>query len=99
MSVVKSRETHTNKRAVSGIMDPIPTGNLKPHNCKTPCPYGNGTTFCFPCMAKIMEEKRQKEKVSGKERLKQYTARINEASAENKKAERLAAYAGRLTNE
>lgn len=43
-------------RNCSREMNPIPVGNLKPHNCKTPCPYGNGTTFCFPCMAKIMNE-------------------------------------------
>ena len=38
---------------------PIPQGNIKPQNCKTPCPYGNGKPFCFPCMAKILEERRE----------------------------------------
>ncbi|MBQ9301806.1 hypothetical protein [Butyrivibrio sp.] len=45
-------------RFSSRDLNPIPQGNMKPQNCKTPCPYGNGRTFCFPCMAKIMEEHR-----------------------------------------
>ena len=40
-------------------LNPIPQGNIKPQNCKTPCPYGTGKTFCFPCMAKIMDEHRE----------------------------------------
>ena len=30
----------------------------KPCNCKTPCVYGKGRPFCFPCMAKILSERR-----------------------------------------
>ncbi|MBQ9304603.1 hypothetical protein [Butyrivibrio sp.] len=45
-------------------LDPIPTGNLKPHNCKTACPYGVGKTFCFPCMGKIMDEHNKNRKVA-----------------------------------
>ena len=37
-------------------LNPIPTGDIKPQNCKTPCPYGVGKAFCFPCMGKIMDE-------------------------------------------
>ena len=29
-----------------------------PYNCKTPCVYGKGRPFCFPCMAQILRKKR-----------------------------------------
>lgn len=29
-----------------------------PKNCRTECPYGYDRAFCFPCMAKIMNEHR-----------------------------------------
>ena len=29
-----------------------------PRNCKHECPYGYGRAFCWPCMAKIMNEHR-----------------------------------------
>ena len=45
-------------------LDPIPTGDIKPHNCKTPCPYGVGKTFCFPCMGKIMDEHNKNRKAA-----------------------------------
>lgn len=114
MRVVKSRETYSNKKAVSGISNPIPTGNLKPHNCKTSCPYGNGTTFCFPCMAKIMDEKRKKDAarvvqdnaaelsdtVSRQtQRISEYGKKISEVSAASAQTQRIAAYAGRLAHE
>ena len=51
-------------RFSSRDLNPIPQGNMRPHNCKTPCPYGNGRTFCFPCMAKIMDEHRKLRKVA-----------------------------------
>lgn len=60
----KNRHNLNCSRFTSRDMDPIPVGNLKPHNCKTPCPYGNGTTFCFPCMAKIMDEHRNSRKAA-----------------------------------
>lgn len=31
-----------------------------PSNCKTLCCYGYGRCFCFPCMAKILSEKKGK---------------------------------------
>lgn len=114
MRVVKSREMHTNKKAASGIKNPIPEGNMKPHNCKTPCPYGNGTTFCFPCMAKILDERRQKDTarpvqdnnaqnqdaVKGQaERLSEYGKKLSEAASVSAQTKRLAAYAGRLAHE
>lgn len=114
MKVVKSRETYSNKKAVSGISNPIPTGNMKPHNCKTPCPYGNGTTFCFPCMAKIMDEKRKKEAAGSVQenadknadsvneqakRLSEYGKKLSEVSAASAQTKRIAAYAGRLAHE
>ena len=45
-------------------LNPIPQGDMKPQNCKTPCPYGNGRTFCFPCMAKIVDEHREARKAA-----------------------------------
>jgi hypothetical protein len=27
-----------------------------PSNCKTPCCYGRGRCFCWPCMKEIMED-------------------------------------------
>ncbi|SCY13642.1 MULTISPECIES: hypothetical protein [unclassified Butyrivibrio] len=62
MSQAYNREKYSGGKAFCGTRDPIPTSGMKPHNCKTPCPYGNGTTFCFPCMAKIMDEHRQNKK-------------------------------------
>ena len=29
-----------------------------PCNCKTPCVYGKGRPFCFPCMAQILSQRR-----------------------------------------
>jgi|GEM_PF-4527941 len=43
-----------------GADAPSPT----PCNCKHPCCYGRGTSFCWPCMKDIMEEFNNK-KVSG----------------------------------
>ena len=37
-----------------------------PCNCKTECPYGYGKAFCFPCMAKIMQEHNAKRKAASK---------------------------------
>lgn len=51
-------------RFSSRDLNPIPEGGIKPHNCKTPCPYGVGKTFCFPCMGKIMEEHRELRKAA-----------------------------------
>ena len=114
MKVIKSRETYSNKKAVSGISNPIPTGNMKPCNCKTPCPYGKGTTFCFPCMAKIMDQKRKNEDTrtvrenitesadavsKQAERLFKYGEKLSEAGAISAQTKRIADYAGRLAHE
>lgn len=37
---------------------PVPS----PCNCNTPCCYGRGTSFCWPCMKKLMEEHRTNQK-------------------------------------
>lgn len=29
-----------------------------PKNCRTECPYGKNRAFCFPCMKKIMSERK-----------------------------------------
>ncbi|MBQ6409413.1 MAG: hypothetical protein IJJ64_15435 [Butyrivibrio sp.] len=64
MSKAYNKEKYSGGKRFVGTMDPIPTAGLKPHNCKTPCPYGNGKTFCFPCMAKIVNEHRKNRKVA-----------------------------------
>ena len=58
MSKAYNREKYSWGKYFVGTTDPIPTAGLKPHNCKTSCPYGTGRTFCFPCMAMIMNEHR-----------------------------------------
>ncbi|MBE5826984.1 MULTISPECIES: hypothetical protein [unclassified Butyrivibrio] len=45
-------------------LNPIPQGGIKPQNCKTPCSYGTGKPFCYPCMAKIMDEHRNSRKAA-----------------------------------
>ncbi|SCY63283.1 hypothetical protein [Butyrivibrio sp. INlla14] len=35
-------------------------GGSTPYNCKNPCPYGHGRTFCWPCYKKIVEKSRMK---------------------------------------
>ena len=55
---VEERKALKSARLSCKDLNPIPQGDIKPQNCRTPCPYGNGRTFCFPCMAKIMEEHR-----------------------------------------
>ena len=64
MSQAYNRDKYSGGKQFEGNMTPIPVGNLKPHNCKHPCPYGKGTTFCFPCMAKIMEEHKERREVA-----------------------------------
>ncbi len=64
MSHAYNRDKYSGGKSFQGIKGPIPEGNLKPHNCKTPCPYGKGTTFCFPCMAQIMNERRNSRKAA-----------------------------------
>jgi len=64
MSAQYNRDKYSGGKSFQGTRDPIPVAGLKPHNCKTPCPYGNGTTFCFPCMAKIMDEHKKLRKAA-----------------------------------
>lgn len=59
MSQAYNREKYSGGHSFQGTTNPIPVDSLKPHNCKTPCPYGKGTTFCYPCMAKILAERRK----------------------------------------
>ena len=33
-----------------------------PKNCRTECPYGHNRANCFPCMKKILEERRAAKK-------------------------------------
>ena len=49
-----------------GAKDPRPVTSVLgkkeptayPKNCRTHCSYGTGKSFCFPCYAKILSEKR-----------------------------------------
>lgn len=49
-NVAKTRESTFS--SVIGQKEPV----AHPQNCRTECPYGYGKSFCFPCMAKIMNE-------------------------------------------
>ena len=55
MGVIQKRPA----TSIMGKKEPV----AHPCNCKTECPYGYGRSFCFPCMAKIMNEHRAKRKV------------------------------------
>jgi len=41
-------------KSLIGISEPI----AHPKNCKTECSYGRDKAFCYPCMAKILNERR-----------------------------------------
>ena len=41
-----------------GINEPSLVGKI-PCNCKTPCVYGIGRPFCFPCMKVVKGEDRR----------------------------------------
>ncbi len=60
----KGNQDLSRTRFTDRDLNPIPTGDIKPQNCKTPCPYGNGRTFCFPCMGKIMDEHNKQRKAA-----------------------------------
>ena len=30
--------------------------NVMPFNCRTPCPYGKSSAFCFPCLKQLINE-------------------------------------------
>ncbi|MBO6241424.1 MAG: hypothetical protein J6M44_03160 [Butyrivibrio sp.] len=51
--------TKTVTRSVIGQKEPL----AHPKNCSHECPYGYGRAFCWPCMAKIMNEHRANRKV------------------------------------
>jgi hypothetical protein len=54
----KRVQSYFNENGISGVPhDRAPIlGPVTPINCKHPCPYGNGKTFCWPCYQKIMNE-------------------------------------------
>jgi len=52
-----------NYSSVIGRPEPV----AHPLNCNAECPYGKGKSFCFPCMAKIMEEHNAAKKGNVKE--------------------------------
>ncbi len=35
-----------------------PPAPVRPMNCRKVCPYGKDRNFCFPCMNKILAERR-----------------------------------------
>ncbi len=51
--------TKTVTRSAIGQKEPI----AHPKNCSHECPYGYGRAFCWPCMAKIMNEHRAARRV------------------------------------
>lgn len=63
MSQAFNRDKYSGGKSFQGTRDPIPFSG-SPHNCKTPCPYGTGRAFCFPCLGKIMDEHRNSRKAA-----------------------------------
>ena len=58
MSERYNREKYGKGKSYCGITN-LPSGaDVTPHNCKTPCVYGKGREFCYPCMAKILSGSR-----------------------------------------
>lgn len=58
MSERFNRELYSKGKRVLGNGNEPSLANTTPYNCKTPCVYGKTRPFCFPCMAKILEETR-----------------------------------------
>jgi hypothetical protein len=58
MSEKYNREKYGKGKAYVGITNLQSGADVTPHNCKTPCVYGKGREFCYPCMAKILSESR-----------------------------------------
>ena len=46
-----------NDKGIIAVPKREPETVPSPRNCKTPCPYGRGREFCFPCYAKLMKKK------------------------------------------
>ena len=55
---VKKEHRSAGERSITKVPSgPVSSlGNISPQNCCSPCPYGHGRSFCFPCYKKIMTE-------------------------------------------
>ena len=58
-----TRAANNTYSSVIGQKEPL----AHPQNCHSACPYGHGSAFCFPCMAKIMSEHNAAKKAISKE--------------------------------
>ncbi len=58
MSKHHNRKKYGKGKTFCGITTEPSLAGTTPYNCKTPCVYGKGRPFCFPCMAQILREKR-----------------------------------------
>ncbi len=56
----KRVQKNFNKNGISRVPHSVAPkiGLVTPCNCKHPCTYGNGRTFCFPCYQNIIAEHR-----------------------------------------
>ena len=56
-----------NKNGISRVPQSVlpKLGLVTPCNCKHPCPYGNGRSFCFPCYKNIVAEHRENNAATG----------------------------------
>ena len=67
--IVPVRKEHrsASERSITKVPSgPVsPVGNISPQNCCSPCPYGHGRSFCFPCYKKIMTEHYGRKKDKG----------------------------------
>lgn len=58
MSKQHNRKQYGKGKTFCGNTTEPSLAGTTPYNCKTPCVYGEGRPFCFPCMAQILREKR-----------------------------------------
>lgn len=62
----KKVQKNFNKNGISRVPHSVEPkiGPVIPCNCKHPCAYGNGRTFCFPCYQNIVAEHREKKRAA-----------------------------------
>ncbi|MBO6309039.1 MAG: hypothetical protein J6I68_05675 [Butyrivibrio sp.] len=58
MSKHHNRKQYGKGKTFCGNTTEPSLAGTNPCNCKTPCVYGKGRPFCFPCMAQILSQRR-----------------------------------------
>ncbi|MCF0128852.1 MAG: hypothetical protein HUJ70_09775 [Pseudobutyrivibrio sp.] len=60
MSKKHNAQTHLSDKGMTRIPSDSKVPTTTPKNCTTPCCYGAGRDFCFPCYGQIVKEYREK---------------------------------------